>query len=511
MLTKTVYGLLTGIISYLSLSAVPYFPMGWVVSFAFIEVIVGYARLKIAITLAWATFAISLAYHSPPVFVLFTIIGLLCFILLRQFPEASLMILLIAGAPCLSALGPLLPPSEFLVVFLAPMLLSGKRITVTVALAGLWCLLIGIMTQKILMGNLVIGAPVYIFFNIQPLKHNFYDLSWLLSVWNPALSTNCLILAGQLGSFLLANPLILVQILLWVLSSQTLSKFLDIQSMKKKWWYGTLGIICAAGLLLALQIAVLFLSRVKIPFDMIRFSITLGAGALMTIGLWQWSRESSGHNLYDKINPASIPNFKLTDPGATDKPSLSLGEVMELQKELQDYVHKKFMRELTILDLDVAESARLKEGVDPKTVTACFKEFWKFADQMILSKGARLLNRAGDGTLYIFNNPNQAVVAAKEFLRKIHEFNQKKNTLASPFKVRQGINTGQILDDPAQKGSEVYSSVLDIAGHLQKLAQSNEILIAENTYKQLVYKSDLESWGISEKDNIPVYSYKLPS
>ncbi|MCH8080754.1 MAG: hypothetical protein IID52_00010 [Proteobacteria bacterium] len=116
------------------------------------------------------------------------------------------------------------------------------------------------------------------------------------------------------------------------------------------------------------------------------------------------------------------------------------------------------------------------------------------------------MNRAGDGAIYIFTDADQAVSASKNFMIRLDQFNKETNTLQSSFKVRIGLNTGEVLANATQKHPDVLSQVLDIAGHLQKQAEAGEVLITESTFRQLIVNQGFRPREELKENNESVYS-----
>jgi class 3 adenylate cyclase len=65
-----------------------------------------------------------------------------------------------------------------------------------------------------------------------------------------------------------------------------------------------------------------------------------------------------------------------------------------------------------------------------------------------------------------------------------------------------------VVSDPSKNTGDVFSRVLDIAGHLQKMAKPGTILVSEYTYTRIRNKTEFAPAGISEKDHINVYLYQ---
>lgn len=510
LLRRLILALLTGMIAHLALQALPYFPVWWVVCFTLILVLIAYLRIEIAFLLLFSTFGLALAYHSKELFCLLLPLILILRLVTGPFGRKPEMVLLILVAPVLAALPAWgLPPLEVLVVFLAALLLRESAVPLASGLACLWCCLIGVIAQQSLMGHLLIGPRLYTFFQLRKLTTPYYDLKWLLAGWDAKVFANIGTILLQIGTYFFAHPFLLLQILLWPGASLLLTWGYEMRIKKDKGWVGAGASFLAAGLLIAVPTAIAALYGKLALFPAVSHAaIVLTAAGLFAV-YREWDIRSQQKTFFANAKPTDAFVQNLLHREQERREAMSLSESMTMQKDLQDYIQKKFIKEITALDLDVAGSAILKQGTDPAEVTAAFTAFWKFADLAMLSKGARLLNRAGDGAIYLFGDPNKAMVAAKEFLRNLNtQFNSKKNTLKSPFLVRIGLHHGVMMADEAKPGGDVFSQVLDIAGHLQKASEPGEILISQTVYDKLVYKDDLQSRGIFEKDKIGYYGVK---
>lgn len=133
-------------------------------------------------------------------------------------------------------------------------------------------------------------------------------------------------------------------------------------------------------------------------------------------------------------------------------------------------------------------------------------------DKIALENKGSLFSRAGDGVIYKFSGgASQAVKTCIKIKESLVDFNKTVNKFRHPIVVRMGVNTGSILIDGTLKdggGGKVPSRTIDLAGHLQKEAAPNEILISEETLNRLKEKDLFEERGYLQKDKIKVYRYK---
>jgi class 3 adenylate cyclase len=92
------------------------------------------------------------------------------------------------------------------------------------------------------------------------------------------------------------------------------------------------------------------------------------------------------------------------------------------------------------------------------------------------------------------------VRAASASLRRLPAFNREQNLLELPFRMRLGIHTGESLVD-LERGV-AYSTVLDVAGHLQKQAEVDGCWISEATLRELPSGLPFEPAGKLEREGI---------
>jgi pSer/pThr/pTyr-binding forkhead associated (FHA) protein len=138
----------------------------------------------------------------------------------------------------------------------------------------------------------------------------------------------------------------------------------------------------------------------------------------------------------------------------------------------------------TFLDVDVKDSYGMKAGAQrADQILLSFARWRAWVARIVTEFEGEFLNSNGDEVMCFFRSPLQAVRAGDAILERLAVFNLSENLLARPFVLRLGIHTGESLVD--QEHGIAYSEALDIAGHLQKLADPNDMLISEGTLRQL--------------------------
>jgi class 3 adenylate cyclase len=205
-----------------------------------------------------------------------------------------------------------------------------------------------------------------------------------------------------------------------------------------------------------------------------------------------------------------VLRFELeTDVDATQMRQISISSpglitAIRQQVELQDRIERKFRFRGSFVDVDVVDSYGLKaRATRPDAIIYSFDRFRDFACRVIEEFEGHFLNSNGDEIMSFFESANNAVRYGSALLQRLPEFNQTQNRLDSPFRVRIGVHTGEALVD-RQRGV-AFSTALDIAGHLQKQAAIDGILVSEHTLEALGEAVGFEQAGRLEREGIRTY------
>lgn len=181
-----------------------------------------------------------------------------------------------------------------------------------------------------------------------------------------------------------------------------------------------------------------------------------------------------------------------------------LVEHVEERVKLDEQIERDFSVEGSFLDVDVVDSYGLKADTNrPEHIVVSFERFRSYVGKIIAEHSGYVLTSNGDELMCYFPNPMDAVTAASKTLQRLDHFNESENKLSLPFRFRIGIHTGRSLVDLDQ--GVAYSPVLDVAGHLQKLADHNGLLISEKTMEALPEDLPFEKAGTMEREGLVYY------
>jgi class 3 adenylate cyclase len=151
-----------------------------------------------------------------------------------------------------------------------------------------------------------------------------------------------------------------------------------------------------------------------------------------------------------------------------------LKEFASLKRELE-----KIGRDLTFLAIDVVDSTGMKVGEDRSIVEHDFHAYHDYIEAKFKEHGVIKAAWTPDGVMGCFNNIENAVQAAESIINGLEYFNKNVKGMKKDFAIRCGINAGHVYYDDSIPLEHFSDRTIDIAGHMQKHAPINSILIAK--------------------------------
>ncbi|MBS1719941.1 MAG: adenylate/guanylate cyclase domain-containing protein [Armatimonadetes bacterium] len=140
---------------------------------------------------------------------------------------------------------------------------------------------------------------------------------------------------------------------------------------------------------------------------------------------------------------------------------------------------------VTVLVIDAAKSSQMKASADPLVAEFSFRAYQAFIQRHCSVCAGRVHATAGDGAVVAFDSPAEAMAAAEAMLADLDRFNQEENRLKSPFLVRIGIHSGEVVAD---LDKVVFTEVIDIAAHIEGAAPVGGIAVSEPVTSQFPHR-----------------------
>jgi pSer/pThr/pTyr-binding forkhead associated (FHA) protein len=152
---------------------------------------------------------------------------------------------------------------------------------------------------------------------------------------------------------------------------------------------------------------------------------------------------------------------------------------IDLDREIEEYnVMGSFV------DVDVVASRAMKGGGEKaEHIIVSFQRFRAYVGGICEEWEGQVLNSNGDELMCFFESATAAVLAGSSILERLAAFNRDLNLLSKDFRFRLGAHTGVSLVD--LNAGIAYSEVLDTAGHIQKFAEPNTLVVSQKTLDSL--------------------------
>ena len=149
-------------------------------------------------------------------------------------------------------------------------------------------------------------------------------------------------------------------------------------------------------------------------------------------------------------------------------------------------------RRCAFLSIDIVDPVELKVGKDPEMITRSFDAYEESLEGIFQATGAWKEAWTPDGVMVCYLQVGNAVEAARRVIEGLKGFNSVRNELRQPFRVRCGLNEGEVIIFEDSKLEKVADHVIDVAGHMQKNARPNSLWLSSEVYGHLEEKSGFQ-------------------
>lgn len=159
----------------------------------------------------------------------------------------------------------------------------------------------------------------------------------------------------------------------------------------------------------------------------------------------------------------------------------------------------------TIFFTDIIGFTPLSEKMPPREINLFLNQFFSRMTDIIFKYDGTLDKYIGDCIMAVFgapmekkDDPERAILAALEMKRELRAI-MKKTEPERKFDIRIGINTGEVvagnIGSPNRMEYTVIGDPVNIASRLESIAQPNQILIGEETYRHVKRKFKIKKVG----------------
>lgn len=191
-------------------------------------------------------------------------------------------------------------------------------------------------------------------------------------------------------------------------------------------------------------------------------------------------RRKEGVKPGSKLDTALETTLRMAESGKTINRQELLKVFAETKKKLDT-----FGREVAFLAIDVVGSVGMKAGEDPASVQYDFEEYRKLVERIFRARGVLKTAWTPDGVMACFAHVEDACQAGKDVIKSLKAFNRDVKVSKADFSVRCGVNAGLVYFDDSTPLETISDRVIDVAGHMQKHAEPNTVLVARKIIEPL--------------------------
>jgi class 3 adenylate cyclase len=171
--------------------------------------------------------------------------------------------------------------------------------------------------------------------------------------------------------------------------------------------------------------------------------------------------------------------------------------LLKRYREIENALKSARRKRCTFLSLDVVGSTQMKVGEKETDVAVTFQAYMEMLKTIFEQYGAWKVAWTPDGAMVCFLQLDLAVAAAQRVLQGLKHFNDNENRLKIPFRVRCGLNEGEVPIFEDSRLESVADRVVDVAGHMQKQGPPNALWLSAEALNSLADKSGFRPTGQS--------------
>ena len=192
--------------------------------------------------------------------------------------------------------------------------------------------------------------------------------------------------------------------------------------------------------------------------------------------------------------PKLLTTEGLAEVGGADSEKART-ELLKKYQEIEKALKAAKRKRCTFLSVDVVGSTQMKVGKDLDTeVRPTFHAYEEMLRKIFARDQFDAWKQAWtpDGVMICFLDLDLAVGAAQRILQALGTFNEEENKLGVPFRVRAGLNAGEVPIFEDSQLEKIADRVIDVAGHMQKHGTPDTLWVSSEVYDALKDKNGFQ-------------------
>jgi class 3 adenylate cyclase len=192
--------------------------------------------------------------------------------------------------------------------------------------------------------------------------------------------------------------------------------------------------------------------------------------------------------------------------GILDAGKLDRAKLLEVYAEVRKSLDEQ-KQHMAFLSIDIVDSTGMKIGEDPGIAENDFRQYKKMVEDILGMHRSVKAAWTPDGVMIAFSSAADALRAAMAVIAALEDFNKTVKHIKRDFRIRAGVNAGDVFCDAETPMEEMTDRVIDIAGHMQKHGIVDGVCVSKHSVETLLEKLPFKDAG-RVVDGCPVYEWK---
>lgn len=155
-------------------------------------------------------------------------------------------------------------------------------------------------------------------------------------------------------------------------------------------------------------------------------------------------------------------------------------KILAERAKIDGILKSKFSKKISVMFTDIKNSTSFYESKGDIDGRLMMHKHNEIVLPIIKENDCMLIERIGDGTMAVFDDPLNAIKSSRRIQRRLKEYNNGK-TSDEQIQLRVGLNYGTVISDK----SGVYGDVVNVANRVQSLANAGEVFLTEEMYREV--------------------------
>ncbi len=219
-------------------------------------------------------------------------------------------------------------------------------------------------------------------------------------------------------------------------------------------------------------------------------------------------------SLWASYEAYSASNQKLEDALRKDlearlvaqRKATARGRLLKRHQEVLRALNPAKREKCTFLSVDVVGAAQMKVGEEVDLIATTFQAYEEMLRRIFQRYGAWKLSGTPGNVMACFLDRSLAIRAAQGILLSLKKFNKTGNKLHTPFRVRCGLDEGEVAIYEDGRLERIPDIAINIAGDLRRHGRPNTLCLPEDVFETLPDKTGFKTTD-AVVDGHPVYEW----